>query len=116
MSLWAHLNQMDQIKQVFLKHPDLFEGCGFCIIGTTPSVYLGANIPQEKRIEFASKFPFLQWKRKRGYGNHYNYVTTYEGIDFNLDDAEKIPALPEVDSIVVFSEREINQPKESASL
>lgn len=113
MSLWPHLNQMDKIKNVFLKHHDLFEGCGFAIVGSTiePTMYLGANIPQEKRKEFAAKFQFINWKRERGYGNHYTYRGHYDGVEFKLDDAEAVPSLPKVNEIVVFEE---SQEKQSA--
>lgn len=106
MSLWPHLNQMDKIRQIFMKHPDLFEGCGFAIVGSSiePTVYLGSGIPQEKRKEFAAKFQFLNWKRERGYGPHYNYRGHYDGVEFKLDDAEKIPSLPKVDELVIFEE------------
>jgi len=112
MSLWKHLNQMDRIKMIFMKHPELFEGCGFAIVGgicDKPTMYLGTQIPEEKRRAWAAKCQFMGWKRVRGYSNSFDYEATYEEVDFKLQGVERVPELP-VNELVVFDPAECPAP------
>lgn len=109
MSLWKHLNQMGKIKQVFLTYPNLFHGCGFVLVGGVSdlsTVYLASEIPQTERVGFARYFhdnpPYLQWKRISNYGQFFSYVAEYDGIEFKIDNAERIPTIPQTCELVTF--------------
>lgn len=96
---------LDLVRFVYAQYPELFEHCGSTVLqGDIPVVRTyGFNMKPEEMRELASRHQEANWTRVySGYHNRIHWVGHVAGVQFVLEDIEKVEA-PRFKAIVEFS-------------